>query len=396
MSFITKSLCYHARGVPQVVFGDKNRCHLRVNSASDLFSKQPEGLLFQFACSRLPWPASYQCPLQQPERPWKQEDFRESRLRFSDSLNGQRWIFLKKGLDDFRDGFPPSSDNMIVYGRKRPVSITLQNRTLKSLSTVPHKKRKKCAKTQVCLSKLSLLQQARRDYVAQIECCLNQQPLILYPRLEKSISAKKIDFEIKKHSLSLSLIKYEPHRLPSQVLTKTSLKKKPNKQWSDDLRVVISRKSSEVLFRFCDSVCTAYGMRDKCEHDERTLRSGFLQVLSQTKWEKIRYGAWYLDPKTWRKQKANEPLKAPEATINSMVNIKKKKKVIMFFCDISMKDYFLMGMSLGTVLCLTATNRCGTDHVIRAEISMVQTSSFTWIRLQLHGTYMWTIALQGK
>lgn len=120
------------------------------------------------------------------------KDFRESRLRFLDSLNGQRWIFLKKGLDDFRDGFPPSSDNMIVYGRKRPVLITLQNRTLKSLFTVPWKKRKKCAKTQVSLSKLSLLQQARRDYVAQIECCLNQQPLILYPGLEKSISAKVI------------------------------------------------------------------------------------------------------------------------------------------------------------------------------------------------------------
>lgn len=58
-----------------------------------------------------------------------------------------------------------------------------------------------------------------------------------------------------------------------------------------------------------------------------------------------------------------------------MVNV--KKKVIMFFCDIAMRDYFLMGMSLGTVFCLTATNRCGTDHVIQAEISMVQTSSFT-------------------
>ncbi|XP_075278202.1 protein FAM47E [Opisthocomus hoazin] len=50
----------------------------------------------------------------------------------------------------------------------------------------------KCAKTQVTLSKLSLLQQARRDYVAQIECCLNQHPLVLYPRLEKSIYPKHL------------------------------------------------------------------------------------------------------------------------------------------------------------------------------------------------------------
>lgn len=28
-------------------------------------------------------------------------------------------------------------------------------------------------------------------------------------------------------------------------------------------------------------------------------------------WVKSRYGAWYLDPKTWKRQKANEPLKDP-------------------------------------------------------------------------------------
>ncbi|KAM6076123.1 protein FAM47E-like [Chlamydotis macqueenii] len=118
--------------------------------------------------------------------------FRERRLRISDSLNGQRWIFLKKGLDDFRDGFPPSPDNMIVYGRKRAVLITLHNSMLKSSPTALWKKRKKCTKTQVCLSKLSWMQQARRDYVAQIECCLNQLPLVPYLRLEKIISLKEM------------------------------------------------------------------------------------------------------------------------------------------------------------------------------------------------------------
>uniref|UniRef100_K7FQ51 Uncharacterized protein n=1 Tax=Pelodiscus sinensis TaxID=13735 RepID=K7FQ51_PELSI len=34
--------------------------------------------------------------------------------------------------------------------------------------------------------------------------------------------------------------------------------------------------------------------------------------LYQPKWEKFRYGAWYLDPKTWRKLKANEPLEDPK------------------------------------------------------------------------------------
>lgn len=123
-------------------------------------------------------------------------NFRESRLQFSDSLNGQRWIFLRKGLDDFRDGFPPSSDNMIVYGKKHPVSIIMKNSTGNSSYTAPGKKRKKCTKTQIYLSKLSPLQQARRDYVAQIEHCLKRHPTVLYPRLEKSSSPKVMSFVI--------------------------------------------------------------------------------------------------------------------------------------------------------------------------------------------------------
>uniref|UniRef100_A0A8B9G7L3 Uncharacterized protein n=1 Tax=Amazona collaria TaxID=241587 RepID=A0A8B9G7L3_9PSIT len=58
----------------------------------------------------------------------------------------------------------------------------------------------------------------------------------------------------------------------------------------------------------------------------------------------IRYGAWYLDPKTWRKQKANEPSKEPEATINSLGSAKNwsekvlgKSKAASFFCDIAMR-----------------------------------------------------------
>uniref|UniRef100_A0A8D0FGE5 Uncharacterized protein n=1 Tax=Strix occidentalis caurina TaxID=311401 RepID=A0A8D0FGE5_STROC len=33
----------------------------------------------------------------------------------------------------------------------------------------------------------------------------------------------------------------------------------------------------------------------------------------------IRYGAWYLDPKMWRKQKVDEPLKAPEVLDSAVV-----------------------------------------------------------------------------
>ncbi|XP_040411465.1 protein FAM47E [Cygnus olor] len=47
-----------------------------------------------------------------------------------------------------------------------------------------------------------------------------------------------------------------------------------------------------------------------------------VKVPYQLKREKIRYGAWYLDPKTWRKEIVNKPLEALEKAINSLRNAK--------------------------------------------------------------------------
>uniref|UniRef100_A0A8C3I5N3 Uncharacterized protein n=1 Tax=Chrysemys picta bellii TaxID=8478 RepID=A0A8C3I5N3_CHRPI len=38
----------------------------------------------------------------------------------------------------------------------------------------------------------------------------------------------------------------------------------------------------------------------------------------------IRYGAWYLDPKTWRKQRVNEPLEDPKAAADAIQNLRKR------------------------------------------------------------------------
>ncbi|XP_073199276.1 protein FAM47E [Lepidochelys kempii] len=46
--------------------------------------------------------------------------------------------------------------------------------------------------------------------------------------------------------------------------------------------------------------------------------------LYQPKWEKIRYGAWYLDPKMWIKQKVNEPLEDPKEAADTIQNLRKR------------------------------------------------------------------------
>lgn len=42
-------------------------------------------------------------------------------------------------------------------------------------------------------------------------------------------------------------------------------------------------------------------------------------------WMKFRYGAWYLKPKTWRKMKADDPLKDPKELQDDQMSEAKKK-----------------------------------------------------------------------
>lgn len=108
--------------------------------------------------------------------------------RFSDALNSQRWRFLKSGLDDFRNGYPPPSDNIIIRGKSGPVPIILQYKKMNASQMVPYKARELPTKSSVDLSKLSVAQKAKKDYIVQAERCLMQHPLALYPHLEESVS----------------------------------------------------------------------------------------------------------------------------------------------------------------------------------------------------------------
>ncbi|XP_030348360.1 protein FAM47E-like isoform X2 [Strigops habroptila] len=354
--------------------------------------------------------------------------FQESRPRFCNSLTGQRWIFLKKGLDDFRDGFPPSPDNMLVNGRKQPVSITLENSTPKSLSRATWKRKNQCSRAQACLSKLSLLQQARKDYVAQIECCLSQHPLVCYPRLEKSISPKILREVAGVLDPCMTLKSkagysdYEQENQPSQEVLghmedmqskvtasktqvhgkesqgKAPYAKLPKKaaarikeatltdfvspdehvkratkhfchwvmslgggNWNIDedtltslLNASCEREATVPLpfsaVKFINMETKQFKSQDISPPQLAVRSSHYLRSLpcqvkfpSQTKWEKTRYGAWYLNPKTWRKQKANEPLKAPEATINSLGSAKnwseKEMEVTQLYSAQAFKEF---------------------------------------------------------
>ncbi|XP_066567008.1 protein FAM47E [Amia ocellicauda] len=135
------------------------------------------------------------CSPEQSEskHPWYKERLRTKYLKetknkqqLSGALDGHQWRFLNSGLDDFRDGYPPPvGDENFIHAPKGPRPVVLGDQH--SFGSSKQMPRKKFTKTQVCFSKLTPLQQMRREHIAQIEYGLTQHPLALYPHLEDSM-----------------------------------------------------------------------------------------------------------------------------------------------------------------------------------------------------------------
>ncbi|XP_053260374.1 protein FAM47E-like [Podarcis raffonei] len=310
-----------------------------------------------------------------------------------DSLNGQRWRFLKNGLDDFRDGFPPPCDNIVIRRPKELTPIILPSKP-EDLGKMQQRAKRTLTKTQRKTSKISPNLQARRDYIAQLEYCLSQHPLALYPHLEESIPP-----ELFKEVLSILDPEMLPmnedavadaditqeHPVPSAVPSQLEDKRKKQSgamligckdpkgkdpyKWFTKTEIAAREREARMNYvppvgenvkqaakEFCRWFDSLGG--EKYDIDEATIISLFdtnyktkpplsgpihveeLNYLPaelrkyvgmpspqttlrsdaqqgshskescQSKSEKIRYGAWYLDPKTWKKQK---PLEDPKA-----------------------------------------------------------------------------------
>ncbi|XP_029455723.1 protein FAM47E isoform X2 [Rhinatrema bivittatum] len=333
------------------------------------------------------------------------------KLYLSDALNGRRWQFLQSGIDDFRDGYPVPCDKTFV--KRTMGSIPLLNNVPLDSGEVKKKSRKRFTAHQACFSKLLPLQQARRDFIAEIEYGLSEHPLALYPHLEDSVPPelfeKVVDIldpdmcvnnEEEESTEEEKKEKKEwcyPERTPIRevcltgkdvcMITKDSstrysmskeskpknpyawLSKKEETIIDDKLSTsrVLDENLKKVTKEFCDWIASWGG--EKYNIDEATLLNLFdsgydtkpahcvpihvvelnnvpaelrklvgfsvsqipLTVLYKKesdyspKWEKTRYGAWYLDPQTWKKQNVREPLQDPNAEINGM-NLELLKK----------------------------------------------------------------------
>ncbi|XP_029455753.1 protein FAM47E isoform X5 [Rhinatrema bivittatum] len=273
------------------------------------------------------------------------------KLYLSDALNGRRWQFLQSGIDDFRDGYPVPCDKTFV--KRTMGSIPLLNNVPLDSGEVKKKSRKRFTAHQACFSKLLPLQQARRDFIAEIEYGLSEHPLALYPHLEDSVPPELFEKVVDILDPDMCVNNEEEES--------TEEEKKEKKEWCYPERTPIREvclTGKDVCMITKDS-STRYSMSSKeskpknpyawLSKKEETIIDDKLstsRVLDENlkkvtkefcdwiaswesdyspKWEKTRYGAWYLDPQTWKKQNVREPLQDPNAEINGM-NLELLKK----------------------------------------------------------------------
>ncbi|XP_013402325.1 protein FAM47E [Lingula anatina] len=125
------------------------------------------------------------------EKPWYKERIYTKYIKSlkptdtSKMLIGKDWMFIKDGLDDFRDGLPPQVDDgdIMIKSSKGPAPNLMGSEH--STPVKQPAQRRRFNKYEVCYSRVTPQMQKRREHIDEIEYGLTQHPLALYPHLEE-------------------------------------------------------------------------------------------------------------------------------------------------------------------------------------------------------------------
>ncbi|XP_070361710.1 protein FAM47E isoform X1 [Equus asinus] len=309
------------------------------------------------------------------------------RLTLPTTLNSRRWIFVRKGLDDFRKGCLPC-EGLITQGPQEGLLPKIYHRAPRP---APKKRRNKLPKEAALLSKLSPAQGARKAFLADVEAQLTPHPLALYPNLGEDLPVELLlkvlevldpDRKLedawaycqgirKRVKEPTKLLKKRstqvyvgpPRKMPVSYAGQWHYEeKKPNE--ADLLHEdgpVLHENVRRGVSDFCNWATTfgslnideefvlrqfdvdyqskpsydeLHAMRlnrvplelkksvglDKLQEAHIFQKLGYEQKLQKPqnpykpKRVKMRYGAWYLNTKLWKKQRADEPLVDPKVS----------------------------------------------------------------------------------
>jgi len=108
------------------------------------------------------------------------------RVNTSNTLN---WLFMKDGLDDFRDGLPPAVHGSDFLKSDKGPGPNIRGEFDNNGANVKQPAaRRRLSRYQTYYSNCTPQQQQRRDYINEVEHGLLKHPLALYPHLEESVA----------------------------------------------------------------------------------------------------------------------------------------------------------------------------------------------------------------
>uniref|UniRef100_A0A2K5RM27 Family with sequence similarity 47 member E n=1 Tax=Cebus imitator TaxID=2715852 RepID=A0A2K5RM27_CEBIM len=288
-------------------------------------------------------------------------------LKFPTSLNSRQWVFLRKAPDDFKKGCPPCTG----LATQVPEEGFLPRIYHRAPQLDPKKRQIKLPKEADLLSKLSPAQQARKAFLEDVEARLTPHPLALHPNLEEAMPVelllsvlevldpdqkledtwaycqdsrkgmkeptkllKQCSTQVylgpsKKTSVSNSgqwLYEENPHKM--DLSHENSLRLHENGSSAIDEEFIL--KQFDVDYQTEPSHDALHTVRlnqvpleikhsssvglSKLQEPEFFQKPGYEMKLQKPqnpckpKWVKMKYRAWYLNPKFWKKQRADEPL----------------------------------------------------------------------------------------
>ena len=108
-------------------------------------------------------------------------------------LHHKNWTFLKSGLDDFRDGFPPDEEEPVIRPHRGPTPLFTglddsgSSSSSNSRATRNYHSKKLSAK-EILISKRIPAAERKLKRVLKLEDNLLAHPLALFPNLEQGLN----------------------------------------------------------------------------------------------------------------------------------------------------------------------------------------------------------------
>uniref|UniRef100_H0XSD3 Family with sequence similarity 47 member E n=1 Tax=Otolemur garnettii TaxID=30611 RepID=H0XSD3_OTOGA len=316
------------------------------------------------------------------------------------SLNSQQWVFVKKGLDDFRKSCPPG-EGLITRGPKESFLPMISH---KGPRPAPKTSQRKLSKDLNLLSTLSESQLARKAFVEDMEARLTPHPLASYPNLEdlpadllpKVLQVLDSERELEdtwahcegnrkrtreprklcKHPSSKEFL--EPPTIPTTPVThpeywimeeemSSSKDEPPEPPTTTDGDLGIDEEFIVKLFEVkTEDYKTVYEdlhrkkLSDVCSHLKFSVGLSKMEEIKfsiekldterklqkppnpyKPKWVKMRYGAWYLKPKLWKKLINDEPLIDPKVLLEAEARLSKPDILDDLYGTIAFKDFIM-------------------------------------------------------